>query len=145
MHALSLYSLPTNAYAALLEGASSSNIQKEKNVDILQGHCYTTLISEGSSDTWYIATCEGKNDNGTYKMDHLMIVGDRSNLKWKHPPKCDLLNLDKDSILECKIEGEWNASNEGSITFSLIYYNQIDFLVEQIFLQKVKKLFFLYI
>ena len=40
-----------------------------------------TLISEGSLDTWYIATCEGKNDEGSYKMDHLMRVRDGNNLK----------------------------------------------------------------
>ena len=38
------------------------------------GHCYATLISEGSSDIRYIATCEGKNDDATYKMDHPMKV-----------------------------------------------------------------------
>ena len=70
------------------------------------GHCYAWLISEGSSDTLYVATCKGKNDDGTYKMDHLMRVRDGNNLKWKHPPKRDLLNLHLDSILDCKIDGE---------------------------------------
>ena len=28
---------------------------------------------------------EGKNDDGTYKMDHLMRVQDGNKLKWKHP------------------------------------------------------------
>ena len=27
------------------------------------GHWCATLISVGSTDTWYIATCEGKNDD----------------------------------------------------------------------------------
>ena len=64
----SLCSLPTNAVAALIVAASSPDIQKEKNKDILVGHYYATLINEGSSDTLYIATCEGKNDDGTFKM-----------------------------------------------------------------------------
>ena len=89
------------------------------------------LIKEGSLDLWYIATCEGKNDDGTYKMDHLMRVQDGSNLKWKHPSKPDLLNLHTDSILDCKIEGEWNVSNERSITFLLRNHNQINILVKQ--------------
>ena len=74
---------------------------------------------------------EGKNDDGTYKMDHLMRVQDGNKLKWKHPPKRDLLNLHTDSIHDCKIEGEWNVSNERSTTASLKNHNQIDFLVEQ--------------
>ena len=67
------------------------------------GHCYATLISEWSSDTWYIATCEGKNDDGTYKMDHLMRIKAGRNLK--HPPKRDLLNLHLGSILIVKLMG----------------------------------------
>ena len=74
----SLCSLPTNADAALVVGASSSSLQKEKNEDIVVGHCYVTIIKERSLDTWYIATCEGKNEDGTYKMDHFMRVQDGS-------------------------------------------------------------------
>ena len=39
----SLCSLPTNADAALVVGASSLNLQKEKNEDYLVGHYYATL------------------------------------------------------------------------------------------------------
>ena len=66
----SLCSLPTNADAALIVGASSPIYRKKKNENILVGHYYATLISERSSDTWYIPTCEGKNDDGTYKIYH---------------------------------------------------------------------------
>ena len=69
------------------------------------------LISERSSDTQYIATCEGKNDDGSNKMDHLMRARDGNILKWKHSPKPDLLNLHINSIIDCIIEGEWNVSN----------------------------------
>ena len=58
-----------------------------------------------------------------------MRIRDGNNLKWKHSPKRDLLNLNIDSILDSKIEGEWNVCNERS--FSLKNHIQIDFLVEQ--------------
>ena len=51
----------------------------------MEGNFYVTLISEGSSDTWYIAMCEGKNDDGTYKMDHLMRVQDGRIFKVETP------------------------------------------------------------
>ena len=89
------------------------------------GHCYAKLIKERSLDTWYIATCEGKNEDGTYKMDHFMRVQDGSNLKLKRPTKPDLLNLHSEFILDCEIDGEWNVSNERSITFSLRNYNYV--------------------
>ena len=47
----SLSSLPTNSDAASIVEASSPNIQKEKNEDILLGHYFASLISEGSSYT----------------------------------------------------------------------------------------------
>ena len=56
-------------------------------------------------------------------MDHLMRVQDGK----KHPPKHDLLNLHVDSILDCKIAGEWNVFNVRSITFSLRHHILIDF------------------
>ena len=67
--------------------------------------CYVALISEGSSDIWYIAGREGKNDDGTYKMEFRMRVQDGRNSKLKHPPKRDLLSLHLDYILDCKIDG----------------------------------------
>ena len=83
---------------------------EDKNEKVVVGHCYATLITKGSSETWYIATCEGKNE--TYKMYHLMRVKAGSNLKWKYPAKRDLLNLHLASILDCKIGREWNVINE---------------------------------
>ena len=62
----SLCSLPTNVEAALVVGASSSSLQNEKNEAIVVRHCYATLIKEWLLDTLYIATCESKNEDGTY-------------------------------------------------------------------------------
>ena len=58
--------LSTNADVLLIVGDFSSNKQNEKYKDVEVEHCYVTLISEGSSDTLYFATCKGKNDDGTY-------------------------------------------------------------------------------
>ena len=70
------------------------------------GRYYSTLISKVSSDIWYIATCEGKNDDGTYKMDHLMRIQNEKKSKWKHLLKPNLMNLLVNSILDCKIDGK---------------------------------------
>lgn len=94
---------------------------------IVVDHCHATLISEESSETWYIATCKGKNDVRNYKIHHIMRVKDGKNLKWKNQPKPGLPNLHIDSIFECKIDGEWNVSNERSFTFSLRNHIQIFF------------------
>ena len=76
-----------------------------KKIKILVVHYYATLIGERSSDTLYIATCEGKSDCGTYKVDHLIRIRDRNNLKWKHLPKRNLMNLHVNSILDCILKG----------------------------------------
>ena len=108
------------------------NKHEYKNEDVVVGHCYATLITEGSSDTWYIDTCEDENEDGTYKKVHLMRIEAGSSLKWKHPPKCDLLNLHLGFILNCKIDWEWNVSNERSLTFLLRNHTQIASLVERL-------------
>ena len=67
-----------------------------------------------------------------------MRVEAGSNLKWKHPPKRDLLNLHINSLLHCKIDGEWNVSNERSITFLLRNHTQIATIVERLSFNTVK-------
>ena len=69
-------------------------------------------------DIWYITSCEGENGDGTYKKDHLMRVEAGSNLKWKHPPKCDWLKFHPVYIFDCKIDGEWDVSNERYLFFN---------------------------
>ena len=101
-------SLPTNAEASLvMENAYSSNMFQEKNDDnIMVGNYYVTLIMEGSTDTWYIASCEGINEDGTYTIGHLMRAEPGSDMKWKHPQKPDITDLHLASIVMCKIDGE---------------------------------------
>ena len=36
-----------------------------------------------------------------------MRVKPGDNMKWKHPPKPDLIDLHPASIVECHVEGEW--------------------------------------
>ena len=58
-------------------------------------------------------------------MDHLKRVQDGKKLKWKQLPKRDLLNLHLGSIIDCKIDGKWNVSNERSIICLLRNHTQI--------------------
>ena len=127
-------SLPTNAEASLvMENAYSSNMFQEKNDDnIMVGNYYVTLIMEGSTDTWYIASCEGINEDGTYTMDHLMRAEPGSDMKWKHPQKPDITDLHLASIVTCKIDGEWDVSNERSMTFLLRNHNEIAASIKEV-------------
>ena len=101
-------------------------------------------ISEGLSDTWYISTCEGKKDDGPYKMNNLMRVQDGRSSKWKYPFKCDLQNLHLESVLNCKIDGEWNVSNERPITFLLRDHIQIELLVQPLYFNDTGMILYLY-
>ena len=56
-------------------------MHEDKNENIVVRHSYATLITEGSSETWYFASCEGENKDGTYRMDHLKRVEAVINLK----------------------------------------------------------------
>ena len=127
-------SLPTNAEASLvMENAYSSNMFQEKNDDnIMVGNYYVTLIMEGSTDTWYIASCEGINEDGTYTIGHLMRAEPGSDMKWKHPQKPDITDLHLASIVTCKIDGEWDVSNERSMTFLLRNHNEIAASIKEV-------------
>ena len=94
-------------------------VTTEAEIDIEVGKYYVTLISEGNCNTWYIASCETRNDNGTFQMDHLTRVKKGNDLTWKHPRKPDPLDLHPASILDCIVDGEWNVSNNRLMTFSL--------------------------
>ena len=62
-----------------------------------------------------------------------MRVQNRKNLKWKYPPKRDLMSLHIDYILDCKTDRQWNISNKTSTTFQLRNHIQITFLKEHIY------------
>ena len=75
--------------------------QAPNEVDLIEvERHYITLMTEGKMNIWYIASCEGKNLDGTYEMDHLIKVHGGSSLKWKQPSRIDKINLQGESIVE---------------------------------------------
>ena len=66
--------LPTNAdVESVVKFSPLSNTTNDiKEENFVVGNYYATLLKEGSANTWYIASCEQQNDNGTYRMDHIM-------------------------------------------------------------------------
>ena len=126
--------LPTNAdVESVVKFSPLSNTTNDiKEENFVVGNYYATLLKEGSANTWYIASCEQQNDNGTYRMDHLMRVKAGNNKLWKHPPKLDSLDLNSSSIVDLRIDGEWNVPNERSMTFFLRNHTQVEKLIEEI-------------
>ena len=61
-----------------------------------------------------------------------MRVKPGDNLKWKHPPKPDLIDLHPASIVECHVEGEWDISNQRTMTYVLKNHTYISLLIEHI-------------
>ena len=49
-------------------------------------------------DTGYIASCKGRNSNGTYEINHLIRVQRGSNLKWKHPVRLGKVSWEQDPL-----------------------------------------------
>ena len=78
--------LPSNADTLnLLPSSPISCIENENSVQIVEN--YVTLLVEGNTNTWYIATCTKKNEDDTYEMDHLQKMIICPDLNWKHPAK----------------------------------------------------------
>ena len=90
-------------------------------------------MTEGKKNTWYIVSCEGKNVDGTYEMDHLARVERGSDLKWKQPARINKINLQAESIVECGFDDEWDVSQERNMTFTLQNHVCISNLVKIMF------------
>ena len=74
-----LCTLPTNTDALIIIGAFSPTIFTEgKKQNIVLGHCYATILSEGSSDTLYIAT-----KKKVKMMKDLQNEPPQESLRWK--------------------------------------------------------------
>ena len=123
--------LPTNRDAEIALESTVVETTTEAEIEIEVGKYYVTLISEGNCNTWYIASCENRNDNGTFQMDHLTRVKKGNDFTWKHPRKPDTLDLHPASILDCIVDGEWNVSNKRLMTFSLRNHVAINAMVEE--------------
>ncbi|CAB4063630.1 unnamed protein product [Lepeophtheirus salmonis] len=92
-------------------------------------------ILKGECNTWYIASCENRKDDGTFQMDHLVRVKKCNTLTWKYPRKPDTLDLHSASILDFDVDGEWDVSNNRFMTFSLRKHDAINSMVEKASLQ----------
>ena len=97
------------------------------------GWYYITLMTEKKMNKWYIASCEGKNLDGTYEIDDLTRVQRGSNLKWKQPARINKINSQAESIVECGVNGEWDVSQERNMTFTLQNHVYISILVKTMF------------
>ena len=128
--------LPSNkdVVTVLLSCNSADPMQAHNEEDLIKvGRYYITLMTEGKMITWYIASCEGKNPDGTYEKDHVTRVQRGPDLQWKQPACIDKINLQAESIVECGFDGEWDVPQEGNMTFTLWNHAYISNLVKTMF------------
>ena len=81
-------SLPSNkdVVTVLLSCNSVDPTHAHNEEDLIKvERYYITLMTEGKMNTWYIASCERKNPDSTYEMDHVTRVQRGPDLKWKQP------------------------------------------------------------
>ena len=94
--------------------------QAHNKEDLIKvGRYYITLMTERKMNTWYIASCKGKNLDRTYDMDHLTIVQRGSDLKWKQLLRINKINFQAESIVECGVDVEWDVSQDRNMTFTI--------------------------
>ena len=130
-----LISLPSNNDAATVLSSNFINPTPANIEDTIEvGKYYVTLLIEGEVNTWYVASCEGKNSDGTYEMDHLTRVQRGHNLKLKHPVWLDKINLRAESIIECVVDSEWDVSHERNMTFISRNHVYISDFVQKMFI-----------
>ena len=69
-------------------------------------------------NTWFIASCKGKNLDKTYEMDHLARVQTGFDLKQKQPERINKINsqAESKSQAKCGADGEWDVSQKRNMT-----------------------------
>ena len=105
--------LPSGKDAAtvLLSCNSADPTLAHNEEDLIEvGRYHIRLMTEGTMNTWHVASCEGKNPDGTYEMDHLTRVQRGFGLKWKQLARINRMNSQAKSIAECGVDGEWDLS-----------------------------------
>ena len=75
-------------------------------------------MTEGKMNTWFIASCEGKNLDENYEIDHLARVQRWFDLKQKQPERINKINSQAESIAECDMDAEWDLSQKRNLTFT---------------------------
>ena len=115
---------PMSNYVTLLSNADTVNllpsspiscIENENSVQIVEN--YVTLIVEGNTNTWYIATCTKKNEDDTCEMDH---PHKEDNLLWFEAETFSKGNFKPEPIVECDIDGELEVSKERNMACTLL-------------------------
>ena len=86
-------SLPSNFEAEAVVCSIPSKPKNNDQENIMVGKYYVTLMDENGKKLWYVACCEGRNEDGTYKMDHLVRAEKGKDCKWKYPTMPDTFKL----------------------------------------------------
>ena len=122
--------LPSNEEALIILWEKDNPIEIQ-HTEIEVNQIYVTIcIEKKPKNTWYIGHCIGNNNEGTFKIEQLHRVNKSSNLKWKNPTFPDISEVNPESIFIHQIDGDWDISNDRSLTFTLKNQESIDNLVK---------------
>ena len=76
------------------------------------------MWNEAGTKTWYIGYCiEVLSDE--FRVEHILKVTKRSNLKWRYPTGSDIAIVEPDQILNCVVDGKWNILSNRNSEFLL--------------------------
>ena len=125
--------LPTKRDAITIrQGNSSANDDGDDVPEFKLNKIYVTLWLDNKLPTWCLGYCISKNDDNSYRKEHLEWVKKWSNFKWKNPRVPETADIMAENIFKCNTEWDWDVSKERFLTFTMRNHKQIRNLVKDL-------------
>ena len=61
-----------------------------------------------------------------FEVDHIHRVNSESNLKWKYPSQPDISKVEKEQLLKCPIDGDWDILSNRNSVYTLRNHESIN-------------------
>ena len=114
--------LPTNSetFTAIIDQMYEST-SKEVMYNKVNELCVVKWFVGESKYQWYIGYIKQEVEN-RFVIDHLQRISEKTNPQLANPSSEDIKIADKQQVLHCKVEGEWNVNDPRNIRVCLEKY-----------------------
>lgn len=69
----------------------------------------------GESVEWFVGYVKEKPDESHYVVEHLERAIQKQDVQWRYPTPDDTQVVEKDQIMSCKVEGDWDITTNTRI------------------------------
>jgi len=110
----SVVDLPTDD--DVLKVISSAEVANNIPEDIIQLNEMRIIVwNLGESVKWFVGYVKEKSDKNYYVVEHLERAIQKQDVQWRYHTPDDTQVVEKDQIMSCKVEGDWDFTTNTRI------------------------------